>query len=82
MLPFDDLIQLRVAAKKPLWVRFLIGVAGGALTVVSLIAVAELQALTVGDNLRAFFGLWLGPVSIFGAIVGIWVHPFASESSN
>jgi hypothetical protein len=70
MLPFDQAIHLRVVAKMPLWVRFLISVAGGALTVVSFIALAELQTLTVGDNLRAFFGLWFGPVSIFGSIVG------------
>src|SRR5438046_115915 len=71
---FDQFIHRRVVGKMPLLVRFLISVAGGAVTVVSLIDLALLEPATVGDNLRAFFGLWLGPVTIFGAIVGLWLH--------
>ena len=74
---FDWFIHLRVEAKMPLWARFLISVGGGALTVVSL-TLANLETVTVVDNLRAFFGLWLGPVSIFSAIVGLWVQPTGS----
>lgn len=76
MSPIDHILQSKQApkAKMPIWARFSIFSAGAFATTVAVISELALESMGLGDHLRAFFGMWFGPLSIVGSIVGPWVR--------
>jgi hypothetical protein len=72
-----DYIQTKTNRKvtMPIWARFAIFTAGTAVIIVSVMTEVTLESVEAADHVRAFLGLWLGPVSVFGAVAGLWVRP-------
>jgi hypothetical protein len=58
----------------PAWARLIIFTGGAAAAAVSVLTVFTLDSIAGEDHVRAFLGLWLGALSVIGAVAGPWVR--------